>query len=193
MSPRTKEQFETMRQNRKALILEAALHVFAEEGYHSASISKIAKEAGVSKGLMYNYFDSKQSLLSSLLHSIIDKQNNFLKEVIQDGFDDQVLKKIINHTIETLREDPKHWKLYFLMAIQPEVFDIIMKDRSFEMSHYKTLFFQFFQKKYGDEAEKRMHYFSSVFSGVRMNFVLNPDSYPLEEMREILIEEFVNE
>ena len=60
MSPRTKQQFEEIRSDRKDQLLDAALHVFAEEGYHSASVSKIAKYAGVSKGLMYNYFHSKK-------------------------------------------------------------------------------------------------------------------------------------
>ena len=45
--------------DRKKAILDAPLQVFADEGYHNASISKIAKAAGVSKGLMYNYFESK--------------------------------------------------------------------------------------------------------------------------------------
>ena len=43
MSPRTTEQNKKIRVDRKAAILDAALHVFAEEGYHSASISKVSK------------------------------------------------------------------------------------------------------------------------------------------------------
>jgi AcrR family transcriptional regulator len=60
MSPRTKQQFEDLRKDRRQAILDAALTVFANNGYHSASVSMIAKEAGVSKGLMYNYFESKE-------------------------------------------------------------------------------------------------------------------------------------
>jgi TetR/AcrR family transcriptional regulator len=60
MSPRTTVQNEIIREERKAQILDAALHVFAEEGYHSASVSKVARRAEISKGLMYNFFIVKK-------------------------------------------------------------------------------------------------------------------------------------
>ena len=65
--PRTEKQFEEIRATKKALILDAALQVFARDGYHNASISKISKQAGISKGLMYNYFNSKEELLEILV------------------------------------------------------------------------------------------------------------------------------
>src|SRR2546423_8562856 len=52
---------------RRAAILDAALAVFAERGYHAASIDEIAREAGVSKALIYEHFASKQALWASLL------------------------------------------------------------------------------------------------------------------------------
>ena len=53
--PKTKEQFEEIRNKSKAAIIEAALELFANNGFHNTSITQIAKKAGVSKGLMYNY------------------------------------------------------------------------------------------------------------------------------------------
>ena len=55
--PRTPEQFEKIREEKRNHIMEVALECFANEGYHSTSISKIAKSAGISKGLIYNYFE----------------------------------------------------------------------------------------------------------------------------------------
>ncbi len=45
-------------------ILNAAVKVFAEQGYHQATISKIAKEAGVADGTIYLYFKNKKDILS---------------------------------------------------------------------------------------------------------------------------------
>ncbi|MBE9517361.1 MAG: helix-turn-helix transcriptional regulator, partial [Bacteroidetes bacterium] len=53
MSPRTPEQFEEMRVSRRDQIMEAALDLFASEGYSHCSISQLAAHAGISKGLMY--------------------------------------------------------------------------------------------------------------------------------------------
>jgi TetR/AcrR family fatty acid metabolism transcriptional regulator len=63
MTPRSEEQNEQLREQRKAQLMQAAQRVFAREGFHAATISAVAAEAGVSQGTVYHYFDSKESLL----------------------------------------------------------------------------------------------------------------------------------
>jgi AcrR family transcriptional regulator len=55
-------------EERRAAILESALAVFAERGYHASSIDDIAREGGVSKALIYEHFASKQQLYAELLN-----------------------------------------------------------------------------------------------------------------------------
>ncbi|RLD76794.1 MAG: hypothetical protein DRJ10_13000 [Bacteroidetes bacterium] len=52
MSPRTEKQFEEIRKEKRAIIMEAAIEVFAEKNFMGASVSMITKKAGVSKGLL---------------------------------------------------------------------------------------------------------------------------------------------
>ncbi|MBN2531788.1 MAG: helix-turn-helix transcriptional regulator [Spirochaetales bacterium] len=54
--PRTPEENERIKQERKDKILMAALRIFAENGLAAARMSDIARAAGVSYGLVYNYF-----------------------------------------------------------------------------------------------------------------------------------------
>src|SRR5512132_300222 len=54
-------------EERRTGILDAALAVFSERGYHDASIDEIAGEAGVSKALIYEHFASKQELYADLI------------------------------------------------------------------------------------------------------------------------------
>ena len=54
-------------EERRAGILDAALAVFSARGYHASSIDDIAREAGISKALIYEHFDSKQGLYADLL------------------------------------------------------------------------------------------------------------------------------
>ena len=49
-------------QARRNQILDAAARVFADKGYHRATTKRIARQAGVSEGTIYNYFDSKGDL-----------------------------------------------------------------------------------------------------------------------------------
>jgi AcrR family transcriptional regulator len=55
-------------------ILEAALSVFAEKGFAAARMEQIAARAGVSKGTIYLYFDSKEAVFRALVHEVLGTQ-----------------------------------------------------------------------------------------------------------------------
>jgi TetR/AcrR family fatty acid metabolism transcriptional regulator len=52
--------------DKRRAILDAAVRVFARQGFHSARVSDVAAEAGVAYGLVYHYFDSKDQMLNEL-------------------------------------------------------------------------------------------------------------------------------
>lgn len=52
--------------DKRRAILDAAIRVFARQGFHSARVSDVASEAGVAYGLVYHYFDSKDQMLNEL-------------------------------------------------------------------------------------------------------------------------------
>jgi TetR/AcrR family transcriptional regulator, fatty acid metabolism regulator protein len=52
--------------DKRRAILDAAIRVFAREGFHNARVSDVAAEAGVAYGLVYHYFDSKDQMLNEL-------------------------------------------------------------------------------------------------------------------------------
>jgi AcrR family transcriptional regulator len=60
-------------EERRAAILDSALAVFAERGYHASSIDDIAREGGVSKALIYEHFSSKQQLYAELVEHHADE------------------------------------------------------------------------------------------------------------------------
>lgn len=52
--------------DKRRLILDAAIRVFARQGFHSCRVSDVADEAGVAYGLVYHYFKSKEQILDTL-------------------------------------------------------------------------------------------------------------------------------
>ena len=52
--------------DKRRQILDAAVRVFARQGFHHCRVSDIADEAGVAYGLVYHYFDSKDEVLDTL-------------------------------------------------------------------------------------------------------------------------------
>ena len=67
-----------MKPDKRELILEAAARVFGEKGFHQATVEEIAKEAGVGKGTIYQYFDSKDEIFRELHQWFIQR---YLKEL----------------------------------------------------------------------------------------------------------------
>jgi len=67
MSPRTQAQNHDIRTKRRRDILMVALELFATHGYHNTSVSELAKRADISKGLLYNYFHSKEEVLEAVI------------------------------------------------------------------------------------------------------------------------------
>lgn len=68
--PRTKLQYELIRNERKDLILTAALFIFSTKGYNSASMDEISKTVGCSHGLLFHYYSSKKDLYNSLINEV---------------------------------------------------------------------------------------------------------------------------
>ena len=52
--------------DKRRLILDSAIRVFARQGFHHCRVSDVADEAGVAYGLVYHYFDSKEQILNTL-------------------------------------------------------------------------------------------------------------------------------
>lgn len=80
-------------------IIEAAVYVIAENGYHSSQVSKIAKQAGVADGTIYLYFKNKEDILVSVfkekMGEFVEKTN---KEIMKyDHADDQLRSLIEIH------------------------------------------------------------------------------------------------
>ncbi len=55
-------------EEKRRLILDAAVRVFARKGFHASRVGDIAEEAGVAHGLLYHYFESKDDVLDAIFH-----------------------------------------------------------------------------------------------------------------------------
>ena len=81
--PRTKESFEAMRQSTRQKIEATALHLFARKGL-SVKIGEIAKAAGVSQGLMYSHYPSKDALIAELIKQAITISSEYVMNIAEN-------------------------------------------------------------------------------------------------------------
>ena len=82
MSPRGKKLNEQMRAEAMAKITRAALEVFAEHGYYGTTMEQIMRVSGLSKGLVYHYFSSKEKVFFHLIDSALEISRNTWKEAL---------------------------------------------------------------------------------------------------------------
>ena len=127
MSPRTARQYKEIREEKIALIMDTALEHFANEGYYATTINHIAKHAGISKGLMYNYFESKEALLKAIIHKSITEVLNYF-DIDMDGYlSEGEFEFFVRKVNVTLKEKRSFWRLLFQLLMQNEVREQFLK------------------------------------------------------------------
>jgi TetR/AcrR family transcriptional regulator, fatty acid metabolism regulator protein len=94
--------------DRRRQILDAAVRVFARQGFHTCRVSDIADEAGVAYGLVYHYFSSKEQVLDTLFL----ERWEILLEAIRDtanrrGAPRDKLRAVAGFIIDSYRHDPE--------------------------------------------------------------------------------------
>lgn len=87
-------------------IVDAAVIVIAENGYHQAQVSKIAKEAGVADGTIYLYFKNKEDILISVFREKMAIFVNNVEVILKQDIDtSEKLFKLIDSHFRILHED----------------------------------------------------------------------------------------
>ena len=93
------------RNNKDELIRQAAIRVFAREGFHRARMETIAHEAGVAVGTIYNYFESKKEVLLAVFEVEFEEQISFFEGLRKSGLSvPEQIAQILQDHFSLLRE-----------------------------------------------------------------------------------------
>jgi TetR/AcrR family transcriptional regulator, fatty acid metabolism regulator protein len=98
--------------DKRRVILEAAVRVFARQGFHTCRVSDIADEAGVAYGLVYHYFTSKEEILDTLF---LERWDVMLAAIVEVDASPRTprekLHAIAAFIIDSYRHDPDLMKV----------------------------------------------------------------------------------
>lgn len=125
MSPRNEEQNAAIRDERREQILSAALKLFAKRGFAATKISGVVKRAGVSHGLVYHYFKSKEEIFYELLKRAMDTSaESILMAERMPGRPIEKIEAIAKYILEAINgfEDTAY---YFLIVTHASVMEEI--------------------------------------------------------------------
>jgi AcrR family transcriptional regulator len=98
--------------DKRRLILDAAVRVFAGRGFHACRVADIAEEAGVAYGLVYHYFESKDEVLDTLFLERWNVMLEMIREVDAQPIPVRAkLAAIVSFIVDSYRHDPDLMKV----------------------------------------------------------------------------------
>jgi TetR/AcrR family fatty acid metabolism transcriptional regulator len=114
--------------DKRRLILDAAVRVFARQGFHTCRVSDIADEAGVAYGLVYHYFQSKDEVLDTLFLDRWGVMLEAIREIDARAIPArEKLRAIASFIVDSYRHDPDLMKVIIV--------EVTRAANSFGMAH----------------------------------------------------------
>lgn len=192
MSPRTASQNEIIRRQRMMAIQQAALDLFAYKGYVNTSISDIAKTANISKGLMYNYFSSKEQLLEAILQNAFEISEGIMNPITDKSIPPtERLINLIKTTLSLYQTNTAYLKLLYSLFLQAEIMERFA-DSIGEHTVYKTeLSIALFTELGSQQPHLEAMQLGAQLSGIFLHYTQMKEAYPMAAMQDLVIRTFV--
>lgn len=191
---------EAMRRRSITTIQGAALTEFAERGFHAATMARIAERAGVAKGLIYNYYATKDELLTALVAERLRSLAADATEIPPDASARDVLRLRVDQAVERAVTEHDFYRIYFGLLLQPAMAPVIAQveaslatELDAEATRLATAFAQVSEHPSTD-----LLLFQLALNGLALTLLIRPelrerpDAFPLAALRERLVELFLN-
>jgi len=124
------------KEERRQSILQAAREVFFKNGFHRATVDSVAERAEVSKGTVYLYFESKETILAHLLLEGLDELVGKLEQAYaaEESLPaDERLQRLGRAYLRFFEEEPEYFRLLVAMdrgrfqdSVEPEVYQSVL-------------------------------------------------------------------
>ncbi|HPR17833.1 MAG TPA: TetR/AcrR family transcriptional regulator [Candidatus Cloacimonadota bacterium] len=191
-----KSKFAEMRKKSHDLIMNTALELFSQNGYQATTIDLIAKTAGISKGLLYNYFESKEKLLEAILIQGFDYFTDIIRLNQEEQTAGQKLTNLMHNFVQSLQANMSFWKLYQNIITQQSIASKLAGFNQFYQEQFFPLVMGIFLEIYQDrlssqEIELEVLLFGSIMDGVAFDYTVMPEMYPLQTICDRVIKLFM--
>lgn len=162
-------------------IVNAALKLFAEEGYKSTSTSKVAKEAGVSEGLIFRHFGNKEGLLQAIMKLGEKQANVMLADIVAETDPKTLLRKYLDLSLKICKDQDAidFWKLQFKIKWELEVYG------EHKLEALQGVLVKSFEQLRYNHPEQEANLLLTLMDGMATRFMLQ-ENYDIEESIEFL-------
>ncbi len=192
MCPRTKKQIEEIKEETRGAILVSALKLFARNGYSATTADSIAKAAGVSKGLIFSYFKTKQDILLSVIDEGMHKALSGLTPASNIKSPEVRLAELISTWVDTIKTQPMYVRLILQLHLHDE-FQAILDERGIEFINlYLGKLRDVFRDLGSKNPDLDCYLLGAAMDGFSLNYSAAPELFPIDEVARGLIETFID-
>lgn len=165
------------------------MDLFSSKGYLSSSMSDIAKKAGVSKGLLYNYFEGKQAILLAILSQAME-QGEQIMGIEEPVPPKQHLKNIITRYFESSSAGIAFYRMVFPIAFQVHKFPFLQELIEEKRERFIGDTIQVFKDLGYEDAEMQAWELGALTDGIMIHMIHLEDEYPTKKMEAFLLKKY---
>jgi AcrR family transcriptional regulator len=186
---KTKAKGRPLADENKEKILFTAMQLFARNGFHKTSAALIAREAGISHGLMFYHFGSKEGLLKEIIAYCVLKIGGIISLNEKEPPLRQ-LEAMSYRFRDSLENETHFWELYHSLAFQPDMKDGLARELIAAFDPYREQLIRIFEQLGYINARDTMQQFEAMRQGITVSFLFYGKSYPLKKLFQHLIDRF---
>ncbi len=162
------------------------MRLFASQGYFATTVEQITVEAGVSKGLVYNYFKSKEELLAGLISDTTARMVSVAGTLEAGETIEASLTGFIDRFVIYLKAEKPFLKLQLTLMLMPELREVVAEPQKARAAALLQTVTDWFQRAGIPEPKKRARMFVAMMDGVALHYLSTYDRYPLAAMKPYL-------
>lgn len=174
----------------KDKILQEAVKLFSKKGYADAGTDEIILNSGISKGLLFYHFGTKEGLLDA----VIEKAWQIIQESCKfETFEKNAgreLRQLIKNMTHSLKVDFDYWKVYASILINDELSKKLEPNLPDPSDAYRKQTIDLFNKMGKNNPLRWAMFFDIQFKGVYFGYISDPESFQLENARQVMIDMF---
>ena len=177
--------------NKKETVLKVATQLFSQQGFDNTSMANICEKAGVSKGLVYHHFKSKDEILTTIFGDGTE-QMKALNEAYLDNSPHKNLTDLIEGVFGQIVKEKELFKLNLNIMFQPSTRALLSK----QIKQRSQMLFDYVKRNFAELDPKKADILSFMFiaeiDGISLDYLSVYDDYPIEDMKNHLIQRYKN-